>query len=160
MVPGSFPTRLLSTGEPRIRARYGLTVELLDSAYETPAPRLLVIPGGPGRRVAMKDFRLLAYLRGIHQDGTILASVCTGAFVLAAAGLLDGRSATTHASALDELRKYPNVRVVEQRFVDEGTIVTSAGVSAGIDMALHLVGRLHAAGTAEAVARVMEYSRP
>lgn len=160
LFPGSFPMRLLSTGRPGVRARYGLSVEKIDSIYETPPPQLLVLPGGPGRRVMMRDTQLLGYLRQLHQEGTLLASVCTGAFLLAAAGLLDGKSATTHGSALEELRRYPNVSVVPQRFVDAGDIVTAAGISAGIDMSLHLVARFLDRAAAQEVARTMEYSTP
>lgn len=157
LFPDSFPARLLSTGDPKVRARYGLRVDGARSIYEVPAPRLLVIPGGKGRLAAMKDHRLLGVLREIHADGAILASVCTGAFILAAAGLLEGRSATTHWSSLDELRGYPGISVVERRYVDEGDIVTAAGISAGIDMSLHLVSRFLGADAAREVARRMEY---
>jgi transcriptional regulator GlxA family with amidase domain len=141
LFPGSFPLRLLSTGQSSVRARYGLNVQGVTSIHNVPELHLLILPGGQGRRIAMQDASLLAYLKSVHSAGTVLASVCTGAFILAAAGLLDGKSATTHWSALDELQGYPSVKAVQKRFVDEGDIVTSAGISAGIDMSLHLVGR-------------------
>ncbi len=157
LFPGSFPTKLLSTGQDRIRTRYGLSVELSGCAYDADQCQLLVLPGGAGRTAAMKDSRLLDFLKRSHDQGVILASVCTGAFILAEAGLLRGKTATTHWSALDELSAYPDLRVVQRRFVDEGDIVTSAGISAGIDMALHIVSRFRGAQAAREVARRMEY---
>lgn len=108
----------------------------------------------------MRDPKLLEYLRRIHADGSVLTSVCTGAFVLAEAGLLRGKVATTHRSARDELKAYPGVSVVEERYVDEGSIVTAAGVSAGIDVSLHLVERFSGVAASREVARTMEYSCP
>jgi len=156
--PGSFPTRLVSTGSTSISARYGLRVAGLENLYARNPPRVLVLPGGPGRKVAMKDAKLLDHVRRIHAEGTVLLSVCTGAFLLAEAGLLRGKSVTTHRSARDELRAYPDVTVVERRYVDEGDIVTSAGISAGIDVSLHLVERFSGAAASQEVARTMEYA--
>jgi transcriptional regulator GlxA family with amidase domain len=160
LYPGSFPTRLLSTGQSTVRARYGLNVTTLDSLYASPTPRLLMLPGGPGRQTAMKDARLLDYVKRAHAKGTLTTSVCTGAFILAAAGLLDGKSATTHWSAIEELRAYPKVRVVRRRFVDVGDVVTAAGISAGIDVSLHLVARFLGKEARRRVARTMEYYEP
>jgi len=156
--PGSFPTRLVSVGSTSISARYGLRVEGLESVYATSPARVLVLPGGPGRKAVMRDAKLLDYVRRVHAGGTLVTSVCTGAFVLAEAGLLRGRSVTTHWSAREELRAYPEVAVVERRYVDEGDVVTSAGVSAGIDVSLHLVERFSGATVAQEVARTMEYA--
>jgi len=156
--PGSFPTRLVSAGPASISARYGLRVEGLKNLYDGTPPRVLVLPGGRGRKLVMRDPKLLDYIRRIHSDGSILASVCTGAFVLAEAGLLRGKSATTHWSARDELRAYPEVTVVERRFVDEGDIVTAAGISAGIDVSLHLVARFSGSEVSRKVARTLEYA--
>lgn len=155
---GSFPTRLVSTGSASVSARYGLRVEGLESLYDRDPPRMLVLPGGPGRQVVMRDPKLLDYVRRVHAEGSLLASVCTGVFVLAEAGLLRGKSATTHWSALEELKAYPGVNVVERRYVDEGDVVTSAGISAGIDMSLHLVERFSGTSAPRAVARTMEYA--
>ena len=160
LYPGTFPTQLVGLEPGRIRARFGMTFEAMGSIYDPPAPRLLVIPGGPGRRAMTQNTRLLDHVKRARAGGTLLASVCTGAFVLAAAGLLDGRSATTHSSALDELREYPRVAVVKRRFVDSNEIVTAAGISAGIDMSLHLVARFLGKEAADNVADTMEYSSP
>jgi len=155
--PGLFPTCLVSTGSDSIVARYGLQVVGLENLYDRPVPRVLLLPGGPGRKIVMKDPKLLGYVRRVHAEGSVLASVCTGAFVLAEAGLLRGKSATTHWSARDELRAYPEVTVVDGRFVDQGDIVTAGGISAGIDVSLHLVERFLGAPVSREVARTMEY---
>jgi transcriptional regulator GlxA family with amidase domain len=120
---------------------------------------VLVYPGGVGTRRELEDPRVLERLRALHADGVVLASVCTGALVLAAAGLLDGRPATTWwgmVDALAELGTGIEVRP-DDRFVDAGEIVTAAGVSAGIDMALHLVARLHSVERALEVRRYIQY---
>jgi transcriptional regulator GlxA family with amidase domain len=121
-------------------------------------PDLLVVPGGGSER-AVADALLVEGVRRRAAEAGVVLSVCTGALVLAAAGLLDGLEATTWHGAFDRLRAAaPGARVREGvRFVDNGRIVTSAGVSAGIDAALHLVGRLDGPERARAVARYMEY---
>ncbi len=137
----------------------GLRV-LTDHTWDTaPGMDVLVYPGGRGARAQVGDDDLLARLRAAREAGTLLASVCTGSLVLAAAGLLDGRPATTHWSALatlEELGDGIEVRP-DDRFVDSGEIVTAAGVSAGIDMALHLVARLHSPERAADVRRYIQY---
>jgi transcriptional regulator GlxA family with amidase domain len=101
---------------------------------------------------------VLNRVRRLSEDGTLMTSVCTGALVLAAAGLLDGRAATTHWGALEALGAYGNVEVKpDERFVDTGPVITAAGVSAGIDMALHLVARLDSVERAQHVRRYIQY---
>lgn len=151
--------RLLATSTTPVRCRKGLRV-LPDAALsEADGLDVVVVPGGRGARRAMTDDALLAWLRGLAGRGTLVTSVCTGALVLAAAGLLDGRAATTHWSALDELRAAGRDLELrpDDRFVDEGPVVTAAGVSAGIDMALHLVARLVSVDRARAVRRQIQY---
>jgi transcriptional regulator GlxA family with amidase domain len=120
---------------------------------------VLVYPGGFGTRAKLGDERVRSQLRKMKAAGTLMASVCTGALVFADAGLLDGLPATTYWSAFDEL--LPLGRDIEprpdDRFVDAGAIVTAAGVSAGIDMALHLVGRLASPERAREVRRYIQY---
>lgn len=120
---------------------------------------VLVHPGGSGTRLLAVDHEHLAWLRRLRTTTPIIASVCTGARVLAAAGLLAGRPATTHHAFLDEVAALdPSVMLdQEARFVDDGDVVTSAGVSAGIDMALHLVARLESPDVARAVRRDLQY---
>lgn len=121
---------------------------------------ILLIPGGHGaRHVQQYNPVLLDWMEAQQSQVEILASVCTGAFVLAQRGLLDGRRATTHWTRIETFRtQFPNVTVLSDvRYVDEGTILTSAGISAGIDMSLHIVARLHGNEVAAATARRMEY---
>jgi transcriptional regulator GlxA family with amidase domain len=133
---------------------------LPDETWETVPPLdVLVYPGGRGTRTELADEAVLEWMRGVAGNGTVVASVCTGSLVLAAAGLLDGRSATTHWSALEllpTLGRDIEVRS-EDRFVDTGEVITAAGVSAGIDMALHLVARLHSPERARQVRRYIQY---
>jgi transcriptional regulator GlxA family with amidase domain len=120
---------------------------------------VLVYPGGRGTRPQLGDETIRARLRGLREDGVLMTSVCTGALVFADAGLLDGRPATTYWSAFDELvalgREIEPRR--DARFVDTGEVITAAGVSAGIDMALHLVGRLGSPDKAREVRRYIQY---
>jgi transcriptional regulator GlxA family with amidase domain len=136
----------------------GLRV-LPDETWETAPPMdVLVYPGGQGTRKELADESVLEWTRSTAAHG-VVASVCTGSLVLAAAGLLDGRPATTHWSALEllpTLGKDIDVRP-EDRFVDTGDVITAAGVSAGIDMALHLVARLHSPERAREVRRYIQY---
>jgi transcriptional regulator GlxA family with amidase domain len=118
---------------------------------------VLVYPGGFGTRAKLGDERVRARLRGLHEAGTLMTSVCTGALVYGKAGLLEGRRATTHWGALDRLADLGVDVDREARFVDTGEVVTAAGVSAGIDMALHLVSRLDSAERAEEVRRYIQY---
>jgi transcriptional regulator GlxA family with amidase domain len=126
---------------------------------ELGAVDVLVYPGGFGTRAQLGDERVRARLRGLHERGTLMTSVCTGSLVYADAGLLDGRAAATYWNAFDEL--LPLGRDIEprrdDRFVDTGEVITAAGVSAGIDMALHLVGRLASPERAREVRRYIQY---
>jgi len=126
-----------------------------------PPPDLLVVPGGSSEG-AVADAALVQGIRSVGSQAPLVLSVCTGALVLAAAGLLEGLEATTWHGALDRLREAaPRTRVVEGvRWVDNGRVITAAGVSAGIDAALHLVGRLRGEAAREATARYMEYPAP
>jgi len=137
----------------------GLRV-LPDRTWQDAGPiDVLIYPGGQGTRRQLGDERIRRRLRGIAANGTLMTSVCTGALVYADAGLLDGRPATTHWRSLDRLRSLgTDVDVREHtRFVDDGDVVTAAGVSAGIDMALHLVRRLHSEERAREVRRGIQY---
>lgn len=137
----------------------GLRV-LPDFGWEdTPAPDVVVWPGGRGTRVQLGDERVRERVRGLAASGALMTSVCTGSLVYADAGLLDGRPATTHWGALDELAALGNGIVIDAdaRFIDDGDVVIAAGVSAGIDMALHLVARLHSVERARGVRRYIQY---
>lgn len=127
---------------------------------DCPKPDILVIPGGSTRQIA-EDPAVIAWIRETAPDAEVVLSVCTGSLLLARAGVLDGLEATTHRSALNDLRRAATgTKVVEgRRFVDNGKVVTSAGVSAGIDVSLHVVGRLLGADAARETAEYMEYRR-
>jgi transcriptional regulator GlxA family with amidase domain len=120
---------------------------------------VLVYPGGRGTRPQLGDEKIRARLRALKERGTLMTSVCTGALVYADAGLLDGQPATTYWSAFDELLPLGSEIAARpnDRFVDNGAVITAAGVSAGIDMALHLVGRLGSADKAREVRRYIQY---
>jgi transcriptional regulator GlxA family with amidase domain len=131
-----------------------------DHTWETaPAIDVLVYPGGAGTRRELADQEVRERLRGLREGGTLMTSVCTGALVYAAAGLLRDRPATTWWGSLETLAELePTVEVrPDDRFVDSGEVVTAAGVSAGIDMALHLVARLHSVERAREVRRYIQY---
>jgi transcriptional regulator GlxA family with amidase domain len=132
---------------------------LADTTWdELGAVDVLVYPGGRGTRAQLGDERIRSRLSSLASAGTLMTSVCTGSLVYADAGLLDGRAATTHWSALELLGELGDVDVrTDDRFVDTGEVVTSAGVSAGIDMALHLVARLHSPERAREVRRYIQY---
>lgn len=126
---------------------------------DMPTIDVLVYPGGQGTRAHLGDDRYRSFVRNASDHGTLVTSVCTGSLVLADAGLLDGRPATTHWSALELLASLaPTIEVrPEDRFVDSGDVITASGVSAGIDMALHLVARLHSPDRAREVRRYIQY---
>lgn len=146
-------------GQP-IRCVGGLRVQPEYSLDNHPPIDLLVVPGGWGTRREVDNARLIDWVRAQATHAQLTTSVCTGAFLLGRAGLLEGRSVTTHWASIERLRaSLPSATVLENtRYVDEGSIVTSAGISAGIDMALHLVARLQGDEVARQTARRMEYT--
>jgi transcriptional regulator GlxA family with amidase domain len=135
----------------------GLLVQPMATIVQHPPLAILLVPGG---HVPRGNARLLQWIRQQDQMTRLTTSVCTGAFLLAEGGLLNERRATTHWTGIEELRRrYPTVTVLSDvRFVDEGHIVTAAGVSAGIDMSLHVVARLFGPRVAAQTARDMEYA--
>lgn len=138
----------------------GLLVQPMATFAHHPMLDLLIVPGGRGARTVQIHNRIaLDWIAAQAPQVNILASVCTGAFILAENGLLNGLRATTYWGRVATLQaQYPAVQVVaDVRYVDQGHIVTSAGVSAGIDMSLHLVARLHGDATAAWTARRMQY---
>jgi transcriptional regulator GlxA family with amidase domain len=142
-----------------VRCIGGLRVQPEYSLDTHPPIDLLVVPGGRGTRREVDNARLIDWIRAQAASAQLTTSVCTGAFLLGRAGLLEGHTVTTHWGSIERLRaSQPGVTVLENiRYVDEGTIVTSAGISAGIDMALHLVARLTGDDLARQTARRMEY---
>lgn len=140
-------------------ARAGMRVTP-DYTFAT-APRIdiLVVPGGYGTRREIDNPVAIDWIAEVAGASEITTSVCTGSFLLAKAGLLDGQQATTHWGSIERMRDmFPGTTVLENiRWVDAGEVVSSAGVSAGIDMSLHIVERLYGAETAARTARFMEY---
>ncbi len=146
------------TNKPII-ARNGLKVVPDYALADAPHLDLLVVPGGQGTRREVSNPKLIGWIKRRAAEAQLTTSVCTGAFLLAETGILAGKTATTHWASVERMAQtYTMVHVRgDARFVDEGDIVTSAGVSAGIDMALYVVGRLKGAEIAAKTARHMEY---
>ncbi|MGW3395637.1 DJ-1/PfpI family protein [Streptomyces hydrogenans] len=126
------------------------------SLDDVPHPDIVLVPGGPETRRAAHDPEIQAWLRAADATSTWTTSVCTGSLLLAAAGLLDGRRATTHWLAFEELREL-GVEPTGERVVFDGKYVTAAGVSSGIDMGLHLLGRIAGDDAAMTVQLLTEY---
>jgi transcriptional regulator GlxA family with amidase domain len=126
------------------------------SLEEVPSPDIVVVPGGFGNRMLLEHEPLHEWIRGVHETSTWTTSVCTGSLLLAAAGLLDGAPATTHWLARDRLAEL-GAKPVTDRVVEHGKIITAAGVSSGIDMALHLDKAINGEEVAQAVQLGIEY---
>jgi transcriptional regulator GlxA family with amidase domain len=142
-----------------VAAAKGMTLTAHHSFADAPAYDVLLHPGGRGTRPLMKDAEHLEWVRQQRAAGPLMTSVCTGSLVYAAAGLLRGRPATTHWGSLDLLQETdPTIEVrPDDRYVDDGDVVTSSGVSAGIDMALHLVRRFAGEERAREVRHYIQY---
>jgi transcriptional regulator GlxA family with amidase domain len=149
----------LSRSGGLVQCAKGLEVRAHHSYADAPSLHVLLYPGGQGTRPHLRDEAQLDWVRRQRADVPLMTSVCTGSLVYAAAGLLSGRPATTHWASLDKLAELdPTIEVrTQERFVDDGDIVTSAGISAGIDMALHLVSRLAGGDRAREVRRGIQY---
>lgn len=159
---GTKPFQVITLSETGglISARNGLRVETEKAIQAAPKLDILIIPGGHGAtntEIHKKD--LLSIIRSQHEKTELLASVCTGSFLLAEAGLLNGKQATTHWRSLDRLETaYPKVDVQRNvKYVDQGDILTSAGISAGIELSLHMVERLLGEEVMKTTAQRMEY---
>jgi transcriptional regulator GlxA family with amidase domain len=160
--PSPFEVVLVAPGREAVTATGGLRV-LPDHDLESCPPlQVLVVPGGWGTRALVGDVRLIGWIQQQAAAVELLCSVCTGSFLLAEAGVLSGRRATTHWLSLDRLQaNYPEVIVEDRmRVVEESYVFTSAGIAAGIDMALRVVARLYGQDVARGTARHMEYPYP
>jgi len=153
---------LVTQNEEPVRTFGGMLVAQDCTFGECPPLDVLVVPGGMGERLENHNPVILEFIRSRAGEVKTLASVCTGAFLLAGAGVLDGRTATTHFASIGRLRDtFPKVKVEEGvRFVEDGKIITSAGISAGIDMSLRLVAIHFGEDIARATARNLEYPYP
>lgn len=147
----------VARSEKPVRARAGLRVLPDYTLHDCPQADVLIIPGGVVE-AEVNDAEFVRWVANRSRAASIVASVCTGAFVLAQAGLLSGKVATTHWQDLEEFRRtFPSVEVrSDVRWVDQGKVITSAGIAAGIDMSFHVIRRLAGSALAEATARQMD----
>jgi len=160
--PSPFNVFLVAETKRLLVAAGGMKVFPDYDLDDCPALDILVVPGGWGTRKEMNNERLLRWIADRSRQVEILTSVCTGALLLGKAGLLDGRRATTHWRSLDWMEElFPKTHVEKQlHFVEDGALFTSAGISAGIDMALKVVARYFGEAIARATAKHMEYPFP
>jgi transcriptional regulator GlxA family with amidase domain len=157
--PPAFCVRTVAQRPQPVLARSGLSVNPDCSLSDCQQPDLLVVPGGFGTRQEMHNPLLIDWIRTASERAELVLSVCTGSLLLAKAGLLDGLQATTHHGAFQLLRETaPKAEVREDsRFIDNGKVITSAGIAAGIDASLHVVARLLGQEHAKKTAAQMEY---
>ena len=154
-----FNVYTVAEGDGPVIARNGLSVNPAYRLDNCPTPDILLVPGGRGTRTEVDNADLIAWIKARSATSALTLSVCTGALLLGKAGILDGLAATTFHTAFDELAAVaPNTELRPgQRYVDNGTVITSAGISAGIDMSLYVVGKLHGDAQSERTAHYMEY---
>jgi cyclohexyl-isocyanide hydratase len=158
IMPGSVKVLLVAETLEPVRAFNGLRV-LPDTTFrDCPPLDVIIAPGGKGRLAAMKDPVILDFIRKRQESARYIASVCTGAFLLAAAGLLDGKKATTYHTALNELAGYSVEVVKGRKVVKDGAVITAAGVSSGIELGLCLVRLLFGPDMSWEVAERIEYA--
>jgi transcriptional regulator GlxA family with amidase domain len=157
--------RFVAPTPGEIVADHGLRVVVAAGLGDGPRPDVVVVPGGgwidrnpQGARAEAERGEVPAWLADLHRGGTVVATVCTGAMLAAAAGLLSGKPATTNHGALDDLRA-AGAEVVPARVVDAGAVVTAGGVTSGLDLALYLIERFFGPAAACRVERQMEYER-
>jgi transcriptional regulator GlxA family with amidase domain len=157
--PSAFHIFTVAEKSGAVLTRGGLSVNPHYRLADCPRPELLLVPGGQGTRREMHNPVVIDWIDARSEEAELVLSVCTGALLLAKAGLLDGLEATTHHGAIDLLREVAPKTMVhaDRRFVDNGRVVCSAGIAAGIDMSLHVVARLLGREVAERTARQMEY---
>jgi len=156
----AFSVKTVSETGGLIRARNGLMVTPEYSFDNAPDFDILIVPGGYGaEEIEIHNARLIKWLQNRSHQVELLASVCTGAFLLAKAGVLNGKRATTHWMDIDRLQKeFPEVHVVRgKKYVDEGAVITAGGISAGINMSFYVVKKLLGEDVARATAKRMEY---
>ena len=155
-LPGASVTWLAEQPGP-VRTDNDMLALQADAAYEElPDPEIFVVPGGYGTRALLDDERLLGWIRGAHETSQWTTSVCTGSLLLGAAGVLDGLEATSHWLDLDTLEQF-GARPSRSRVVEQGKVITAAGVSSGIDMGLALAARVAGPEVAQAIQLGIEY---
>ena len=156
-LPGAEVRFAASQPGPKRTADGALALVADHSLVEVAEPEIIVVPGGPGTARAVEDADALDWLRAAHRTSRWTTSVCTGSLLLGAAGILDGLRATSHWMALDDLGRY-GAQPAGERVVEEGKVVTAAGVSAGIDMALAVAARVAGADVAQSIQLMIEYA--
>ena len=158
IVPDAVRAYVVSEDGGTVACAKGMRVEADYSFANAPKADVVVVPGGLATRQEVDNPAIIEFIRAQDATSELTTSVCTGALLIERAGLLAGLKATTHWLAIDELKAKPGVEVLENtRWVDNGKVITSSGVSAGIDAALYAVGRLWGEDTARRVQRAMEY---
>jgi len=155
-LPGAEVVFPAKTRGPKTSGRNGLALVADRTLDEVARPDIVVVPGGGGEVRARQDPAILAWLRQVHETTTWTASVCSGALVLGAAGILRGKRAATHWTLMEELAQF-GATPVRERYVFDGKIATSAGVSAGIDMSLALAAKIGGVDIAQAIQLGIEY---
>jgi transcriptional regulator GlxA family with amidase domain len=154
-IPGATVSWVSSTPGFK-KAKGGLTLVANCSLAEMTSPQIVLVPGGSGVDAVMRDAGVIQWIRSVHRTSIFTTAVCTGSLVLGAAGLLNGMKATTHWNYREKLAEF-GAEVLSERVVREGRIVTAAGVSAGIDMALRLVQWMAGDKAAQAIQLGIEY---
>lgn len=157
-----FNVILISVNEEIINAKNGLKVVSDCSINDVNNLDILLIPGGQGARPLVYNSEFIHWVQSISKNCELVLSVCTGALILAKAGILNGLKATTHHQAYGELRQLvANTEIIEgdKRFVDNGKVITSGGISAGIDMSFHVIDRFFGKEVSDKTANYMEYRR-
>jgi putative intracellular protease/amidase len=155
-LPGAEITWLASEPGP-VRTDTGQLALLADAAFEElPDPDILIVPGGTGTDAVLDDERLVGWIRRAHETSEWTTSVCTGSLLLGAAGILDGVEATCHWLDMDSLERY-GARATGRRVVEQGKVITAAGVSSGIDMGLLLAAKVGGPEIAQAIQLGIEY---
>jgi transcriptional regulator GlxA family with amidase domain len=155
--PGYTVTFVAAEPGPVIDDRNSLAITATASYADLPSPDVIIVPGGPGTPAALSDPALIGWIRQAHEHTRWTTSVCSGSFLLGAAGLLNGRKATSHWGWLEHLAGF-GAEPVSERVVLDGKIMTAAGVSSGIDMALTLLGQASDMTTAQTVQLAIEYN--
>jgi len=155
-LPGA-TVRFIAVEPGPVRTDNGMLTLMADGSLDdVPRPEVIVVPGGIGTRELLDDERLVGWIRRAHESSDWTTSVCTGSLLLGSAGVLDGIEATSHWLELETLRRFEALPT-ERRVVEQGKVMTAAGVSSGIDMALRLAGRIAGERAAQAIQLLIEY---
>ena len=157
ILPDSTRVQLVAETSDAVRAYNGMRILPDVTLDDCPALDILVVPGGKGRIKAMKNINLIHFIQKQTSHARYITSVCTGAFLLATAGLLTGKKATTYHECFDELSGY-NIEVVAEKVVAAGNIITAGGVSSGIELGFYLLRELYGAEISQTVADKIEYA--